>query len=133
MRLAKEKDIGSLWPDKQFILTLVVTTPEFLKNHADVVRRVLEVHHAWTVRLQREPQAYVAQLEERFSRAELKQESARWRSGFVNQAGSFCRRSAARFDADDGRLGLRIDFRRPADLTGSIDSNIIDAIRSQKR
>ena len=33
--LAEEKD---LWPDKQFLLTLVVTTPDFLAKHPDVVQ-----------------------------------------------------------------------------------------------
>ena len=59
--VAEEKD---LWPNKQFVLTLVVTTPEFLKAHPDVVRQILVVHHAWTVRLQNEPEKYIAELED---------------------------------------------------------------------
>jgi NitT/TauT family transport system substrate-binding protein len=59
--VAEEKDI---WPGKIFALTLVVTTPEFLENHPDVVRKMLEVHHHWTVRLQQEPEKYVPQLGE---------------------------------------------------------------------
>jgi NitT/TauT family transport system substrate-binding protein len=58
--IAEEKD---LWPGGQFVLTLVVTTPEFLSKHPDAIRKVLAVHHQWTVRLQREPQKYVPQLE----------------------------------------------------------------------
>jgi len=43
--IAEEKD---LWPSKQFTLTLVVTTPEFLAAHPDVVKSVLAVHKKWT-------------------------------------------------------------------------------------
>jgi NitT/TauT family transport system substrate-binding protein len=43
--IAEEKD---LWPNKQFTLTLVVTTPEFLAAHPDVVKSVLAVHKKWT-------------------------------------------------------------------------------------
>jgi NitT/TauT family transport system substrate-binding protein len=46
--VGEEKD---LWPGGQFSLTVVVTTPEFLKAHRDVVERVLGVHRQWTQRL----------------------------------------------------------------------------------
>src|SRR5688500_12433130 len=36
--VAQEKD---LWPSKRFVLTVVVTTPEFLAKHPDSVRKVL--------------------------------------------------------------------------------------------
>jgi NitT/TauT family transport system substrate-binding protein len=58
--VAEEKD---LWPAKEFTLTVVVTTPEFLAQHADVVEKVLRVHSRWTHRLQSEPKRYVPQLE----------------------------------------------------------------------
>jgi NitT/TauT family transport system substrate-binding protein len=58
--LSEEKD---LWPNHEFILTLVITTPEFLSKHPDAVRSILKVHHQWTVRLQQEPQKYLPQLE----------------------------------------------------------------------
>ncbi|MGH7440036.1 MAG: ABC transporter substrate-binding protein [Polyangiaceae bacterium] len=57
--VAEEKD---LWPDKQFLLTLVVTTPEFLAKKPDVVKAVLKAHRAWTARLTSEPAAHVAEL-----------------------------------------------------------------------
>jgi NitT/TauT family transport system substrate-binding protein len=57
--IAEEKD---LWPNKEFSLAVVITTPEFLRDHPDVVKKVLEVHHGWTVRLAKEPQKYVGQL-----------------------------------------------------------------------
>jgi NitT/TauT family transport system substrate-binding protein len=57
--IAEEKD---LWPNKEFVLTLVVTTPEFLAQHADVVERVLTAHRAWTSRLTAAPDAHIAEL-----------------------------------------------------------------------
>ena len=59
--VGEEKD---LWPKKEFIITLVITTPDFLKHHPEVVRKVLQVHHRWTVRLQQEPEKYIPQLED---------------------------------------------------------------------
>jgi NitT/TauT family transport system substrate-binding protein len=59
--IAEEKD---LWPNGQFSLTVVVTTPEFLKKHPDIVRKILTVHHNWTKRLNDNPQAILPQLEE---------------------------------------------------------------------
>jgi NitT/TauT family transport system substrate-binding protein len=57
--LAEEKD---LWPDKEFVLTLVVTTPEFLAAHPDVIEHLLAAHRAWTRKLSEAPQSYVDQL-----------------------------------------------------------------------
>jgi NitT/TauT family transport system substrate-binding protein len=57
--LAEEKD---LWPSKEFSLTLVVTTPEFLAKRPDVVENVLRVHRAWTRRLTDDPEKYVGSL-----------------------------------------------------------------------
>jgi NitT/TauT family transport system substrate-binding protein len=59
--IAEEKEI---WPNKKFVLTIVVTTPEFLKRHPDVVKKVLGVHADWTRRLQQDPQPFVGQLGE---------------------------------------------------------------------
>jgi NitT/TauT family transport system substrate-binding protein len=57
--IAEEKD---LWPGHEFALTLVVTTPEFLAREPEAVEALLRVHHAWTERLAREPQAHAAEL-----------------------------------------------------------------------
>jgi len=57
--ITEEKD---LWPDKQFTLTLVVTTPEFLAAHPDVVKNVLAVHKKWTRLLNDAPDDQVPAL-----------------------------------------------------------------------
>lgn len=59
--VGQEKD---LWPDQQFTLTVVVTTPEFLARHPDVVKKMLGVHRQWTDRLSKNPQKYIPQLEQ---------------------------------------------------------------------
>jgi NitT/TauT family transport system substrate-binding protein len=58
--IAEEKD---LWPNKTFDLTVIVTTPEFLAAHPDVVEKILTVNRAWTAKLNAEPAKYVPQLE----------------------------------------------------------------------
>lgn len=58
--VAAESD---LWPEKKFTITVLVTTPEFLKDHSDVVEKLLRVHLDWTDRLRREPETYLPQLD----------------------------------------------------------------------
>ena len=59
--IAEEKD---LWPNGRFDLTVIVTTPEFLDAHPDVVEKILAVHRDWTAKLTAEPTKYVPQLEQ---------------------------------------------------------------------
>jgi NitT/TauT family transport system substrate-binding protein len=58
--VAEEKD---LWPGKEFTLTVVVTTPEFLASHPRQLAALLRVHRNWTARLRSEPAKYLPQLE----------------------------------------------------------------------
>ena len=58
--IGEEKD---LWPSNQFTLTLVITTPEFLAEHPQVVERVLAEHRAITARLQSNPTGQLPALE----------------------------------------------------------------------
>jgi NitT/TauT family transport system substrate-binding protein len=50
--VAEEKD---LWPKGEFSLTVIVTTPEFLKAHPDVIDKLLGVHRQWTRKLRDNP------------------------------------------------------------------------------
>lgn len=59
--VGEEKD---LWPDKEFSLTVIVTTPEFLAAHPDIVQKLLAVHHDWTNRLNSNPADCVPKLED---------------------------------------------------------------------
>lgn len=58
--VGEEKD---LWPEKQFTLAVVITTPDFLSRHPQVVEKLLRAHVHWTARLRQDPTAYVGQLE----------------------------------------------------------------------
>jgi NitT/TauT family transport system substrate-binding protein len=58
--IAEEKD---LWPQKDFSLTVIITTPEFLQAHPDVVEKVLRVHRRWTAKLNSDPIGVLPQLE----------------------------------------------------------------------
>jgi NitT/TauT family transport system substrate-binding protein len=57
--VGEEKD---LWPNHEFSLTVVVTTPDFLANHSDVLEKILTVHRTWTARLRQNPTNYAGQL-----------------------------------------------------------------------
>jgi NitT/TauT family transport system substrate-binding protein len=57
--VAEEKD---LWPGKRFSLTVVITTPQFLKAHPDIVEKLLGVHRHWTERLNEDAAAQVPAL-----------------------------------------------------------------------
>ena len=59
--IAEEKD---LWPSKNFSLTVVVTTPEFLKAHPDIIEKLLGVHRRWTLRLNQDGPAQLSALSE---------------------------------------------------------------------
>lgn len=50
--IAEEKDI---WSDKEMTVSVIVTTPEFLSNHWDIIEKILRVHRQWTARLQNDP------------------------------------------------------------------------------
>ncbi|MGD1278593.1 MAG: aliphatic sulfonate ABC transporter substrate-binding protein [Tepidisphaeraceae bacterium] len=50
--VGEEKD---LWPRHQFAMTVIITTPQFLANHPDLVEKILTVHHHWTQRLRSSP------------------------------------------------------------------------------
>jgi NitT/TauT family transport system substrate-binding protein len=57
--VAEEKD---LWPQHEFSLTVVVTTPQFLAAHPQLLTKFLTVHHTWTQRLHDHPQDFSGQL-----------------------------------------------------------------------
>src|SRR5438105_6880529 len=59
--LAQEKD---LWPNKKFSLTLVVTTPQYLQKHPDIVERILIVHLRMTRWLNAQPQNWATPLDQ---------------------------------------------------------------------
>jgi NitT/TauT family transport system substrate-binding protein len=59
--VAQEKD---LWPQKNFSITVVVTTPEFLQKHPQTVEKLLGVHRTWTQRLNQEQAKYTPQLKD---------------------------------------------------------------------
>jgi NitT/TauT family transport system substrate-binding protein len=58
--VGQEKD---LWPDREFSLTVIVTTPEFLAAHADVLQKLLAVNRDWTNRLTTNPADCIPKLE----------------------------------------------------------------------
>jgi NitT/TauT family transport system substrate-binding protein len=58
--VGQEKD---LWPGGEFSLTVIVTTPEFLAKHADVLQKLLAVNRDWTNRLNAHDADCIAKLD----------------------------------------------------------------------
>jgi NitT/TauT family transport system substrate-binding protein len=59
--LAQEKD---LWPNKRFSLTLVVTTPQYLAKHPEIVEKILAAHVRLTHWLTAQPQNWATPLDQ---------------------------------------------------------------------
>ncbi len=128
--LAEEKD---LWPSKEFVLTLVVTTPEFLAKHPDVVERILGAHRVWTQRLASEPAKYAPLLGDALYALTGKRigESiltpALGRVKFTNDPNASTLKAFATFSHD---LGFE---REPVALNNLVDTRILDQMLAEKR
>jgi NitT/TauT family transport system substrate-binding protein len=123
--VAEEKD---LWPNKEFVLTEVVTTPEFLEKHRDVVEEVLSVHRAWTRRLHDDPAKYAKPLGDALFALTGKRlpegvlPAALARVGFVTDPSIETLRTFARYKRELG-------FGRPSasdDLSGLVQSGLFE-------
>jgi len=120
--VAEEKD---LWPSKEFCLTLVVTTPEFLAKRPDVVRSVLRAHGTWTRRLNDEPGKYVNALGDALFALSGKRlaagilPAALGRVRFVDDPSIDTLRTFATWQRD---LGFD---RGPTDLSGLVDTTAL--------
>ncbi|HET6248387.1 MAG TPA: ABC transporter substrate-binding protein [Tepidisphaeraceae bacterium] len=125
-----EKD---LWPDHEFALTLVITTPDFLKYHPDVVRRILEVHHRWTARLQQDPQRYVSQLEDALYAINGKKLPRGVLKSSI-KAVKFTDDPLADTIGTMADWAYELDFARTrADVKGLLDTSLMDRIKAEDR
>ncbi|HEY8749773.1 MAG TPA: aliphatic sulfonate ABC transporter substrate-binding protein [Tepidisphaeraceae bacterium] len=126
--IAEEKD---LWPDKQFTLTVVITTPEFLAAHADVVEKLLKVHRTWTAKLNDNPAQYATQLDaalfgltnKRFPAGVFPTALARVK--FTDQADEKTFQTLGEWSFD---LGFD---KQKADLTGLFDLSVLRKLEQQ--
>jgi NitT/TauT family transport system substrate-binding protein len=120
--VAEEKDF---WPSKEFVLTEVVTTPEFLAQHRDLVEKVLGVHRAWTDRLHADAAKYVPQLGDALFALSAKKlgpgvlASAVARVGFNTDPGAETLRTFAQWKHDLFGAGSNVD------LNGLIDPSAL--------
>jgi sulfonate transport system substrate-binding protein len=127
--VAEEKD---LWPEKQMVITVVVTTPEFLTKHADVLEKIIRVHHQWTQRLNDDPAKYDPQLDnalfaltnKRFPPGTLSGALARVK--FSDDPGEQTFKTLGQWSYD---LGFE---RQKPDLTGLFDTTILRKLPQQQ-
>ena len=126
--IAEEKD---LWPEKQMAITVVVTTPDFLAKHPDVLEKILLVHRQWTQRLNDDPAKYDPQLDQalfgltnkRLPKGTLS--SALGRVKFTDDPGETTFRTLAQWSYD---LGFA---KQKPDLTGLFDTTILRKLQQQ--
>jgi NitT/TauT family transport system substrate-binding protein len=126
--LAEEKD---LWPNKEFILTVVVTTTEFLAKHSDMVERLLRAHRTWTRRLTDDPRKYVPELGDALFALSGKRLGAAVlgpaleRVKFTDAPHEDTLSTFASWTRD---LGFE---RQPVDLNGLVDAKILGRLRAE--
>jgi NitT/TauT family transport system substrate-binding protein len=125
--IAAERD---LWPEKTFAITLVVTTPEFLKKHPDVVEKVLRVHLDWTDRLKGDPQKYLPPLEQAlFSLTNKKLPPGVLPSALPNV--TFTEEPLEHTFVKYAQWSYDLGFsKEPTDTTGLIDTSIVKRLRA---
>lgn len=118
----------ALWPSGKFALTLVITTPEFLKNHPEVVSQILRVHHQWTLRLQQSPEAYVPQLGDALFTLTGKRLATKVVSSAIRNV-TFTDDPMPDTLQTMADWAYELDFaRRPPRLAGLIDTHLLAAV-----
>jgi NitT/TauT family transport system substrate-binding protein len=125
--VAEEKD---LWPNGEFALTVVVTTPELLAKRPDVVEAVLRVHRDITRRLVEYPQAEVGALGD----ALFALSGKRLAPGVI---GTAIRRVKFTDEPLEGTLATFATWthdlgfdRRTTDITGLVDTTVLRKLTS---
>ena len=126
--VGEEKD---LWAGKQFNITVVITTPDFLAQHPDLVEKFLAVHRTWTGRLQADPDKYVPQLDAALYSLTGKKlpagvlASAFKRTRFTDEP---LNDTFEQYGAWSFELGF---VQEKSDLTGLIDTTILKKLQQQ--
>jgi NitT/TauT family transport system substrate-binding protein len=126
--VAEEKD---LWPEKQFDLTVIATTPEYLAQHADVLAKLLRAHRAWTKRLTDDPAAQIEPLNNALAKLTGKPLSpavlleALTRVTFVDEPLAKTFEVNAKWAAD---LGLS---HSTTDLSTLIDRSVLERVKKE--
>jgi NitT/TauT family transport system substrate-binding protein len=126
--------IDAAWAPEPWgsVLTVIVTTPEFLSAHADVVEKILGVHRSWTARLQQDPKSCEAKLGD----ALFTLTGKRLPAGILPAA-------LARVKFTDEPLGQTFSTlgqwshdlgfeRRPPNLSGLFDTSILSKLKAER-
>lgn len=128
--VAEERDV---WPEREFALTLVVTSPELLAKRPDVVRGVLAAHRALTRRLIDDPDGQVPALADALFALNGKRlpagvlANAIRRVKFTDEPLASTLATFATWTHD---LGFE---RRSIDVAGLVDDAILHQLKSEER
>lgn len=123
--IAEEKD---LWPDHHFSLTVVIARQAFLRDHPDLVRKILAVHRDWTNKLAASPTAYVPELETALAKLTRSQlppgvlESSLAHVSFSTDPLRSTFMTMAQWSLD-----LQV-IKQPVSLDGLFDTSILDSL-----
>lgn len=121
-------DERELWDGKHATLAVVIVTPEFQTRHADLLRKMLTVHKAWTKRLATDPGTHREALGAALYSLTGKSlpagvfEAAMARTHFTDDPLPDCLRSYADWLHELGFLP------QPIDMKGFVDTSLISSI-----
>lgn len=123
--IAEEKD---LWPEKEFTLAVVATTPEFLSRHPELVRKLLTAHVEWTARLNSEPDRCAAIFNEAMKAETGKSMEPEVLRASISRTRYTVRPLEATFKTY-ATWSYEVGFsREPADLTGLFDTSLVESV-----
>jgi len=126
--VAEEKD---LWPGKEFTLAVMVTSPEFLAAHPEIIKKILAEHQKWVRRLAGESDRYAADLNRAMTKETGKPMSeaiiraALSRTRFTDQPLEQTFRTFAEWSANVGNAA------QAPDMSHLIDTTLLNSLRRQ--
>lgn len=119
----------TLWPEGSFATTVVITTPEFMQKHADVLEKVLGVHAGWTAKLKADPQAVLPTLEDGLFKLTNKKMPPGVLASAVKTT-QFTDDPQAHTFAKFAKWAYELDFaKEQTDPSGLIDTAILTRVR----
>lgn len=125
--VGEEKD---LWPHGEFSLTVVVTTPQFLAQHPDVVANVLRIHDEWTRRLSVSARQYADQLNDDLAQLTGKKLPSDVLQGALDRT-KFTDDPIQETFTTMGQWSYDLKFvKSPPDLTGLFETDLIRGINA---
>jgi NitT/TauT family transport system substrate-binding protein len=122
--LVDERD---LWPDKKFVITNLIVSTKFLKEHRDVVKKLIEGQVAANKFINSNPADAQKVISEEIGKLsgkplDLKQVAAAW------QSTTFLNDPIANSLRDGAKHAEKVGLLEPVDLTGLYDLTLLNEV-----